>query len=167
MIWRYFLFSNIRSELAGAVREKSGMIIGYIVLMLLIIIMQFGFGVAAGAVASGSAPEISGPFIGVLNMNYKYFDWKMLSSFWSPACYYASANVTIYDYFTLSPANVTFNFPACDFYGKCAATSSSVALTPQEVKCCSVRTKSCDTSNPNCIAGNDCVLNFLGNIAAP
>ena len=149
-------------------KEKSGLIIAYIVLMVIIIIMQFSFGVAAGAVASGSAPEISGPFIGVLNENYRYFDWKMLSSFWKPACYYASANVTIYDYFTLSPANVTFNFPACDFYGKCAATTTSFAtLSTQEVSCCNTNTNMCATSNSNCAAGNDCVLSFLGNIAAP
>lgn len=136
--------------------------------MIIIIIMQFGFGVAAGAVASGSAPEISGPFIGVLNMNYKYFDWKMLSSFWAPACYYASANVTIYDYFNLSPANVTFNFPACDFYGKCASATSSIpTLSAQEAYCCNTKTNTCDTSKSNCIDGNDCVLSFLGKIAAP
>ena len=135
--------------------------------MVIIIIMQFGFGVAAGAVASGSAPEISGPFIGVLNLNYRYFDWATLASFWPPACYYAVANVTIYDYFTLSPANVTFHFPACDFYGQCATATSSISLTTQETSCCNTNTNTCATSNSNCMAGNDCVLTFLGQIAAP
>jgi hypothetical protein len=152
----------------GAVKEKSGLIIGYIVLMVIIIIMQFSFGVAAGAVASGSAPQISGPFIGVLNENYRYFDWQMLSSFWQPACYYASANFTMYDYFALNAVNVSFHFPACDFYGKCAIpTDSFKTLSPQELSCCNTKTKTCATSNSNCASGNDCVLSFLGNIAAP
>jgi len=135
--------------------------------MVLIIIMQFGFGVAAGAVASGSAPEVSGPFIGVLNDNYRYFDWKMLSSFWRPACFFASANTTVYDYFLLRPENVTFNFPACDFDGNCAIASPNIPLSAQEAYCCNPKSNKCDTSKETCISGNECVLSFLGKIAAP
>ncbi len=135
--------------------------------MVLIIIMQFGFGVAAGAVASGSAPEVSGPFIGVLNENYRYFDWKMLSSFWRPACYFASANTTVYDYFLLRPENVTFNFPACDFDGNCAIASPNIPLSPQENFCCNLKSNKCDVSKESCVSGNECVLSFLGKIAAP
>jgi hypothetical protein len=135
--------------------------------MVLIVIMQFGFGVAAGAVASGSAPEISGPFIGVLHDNYRYFDWKALSSFWGPQCYFATANATVYDYVLKGPENISFNFPACDFDGSCATASTSMPLTEEEMYCCNQSSNNCDTSKVQCASGRDCVQSFLGKIAVP
>ncbi len=150
---------------SGAVKETSAVIIAYIILMVLIIIMQFGFGVAAWAVAAGSAPEVSGPFIGVLNDNYRYFDWKMLPTFWGPECYFATANATIYDDVLMRPENVTFHFPACDFDGNCALASTSMPLTAEEGYCCNQN--SCDLSKAECASGHECVLSFLGKLAAP
>jgi hypothetical protein len=136
-------------------------------MVVLVIIMQFGFGVAAWEVAAGSAPEVSGPFIGVLNDNYRYFDWRMLSSFWGPECYFATANATVYDYVLMMPGNVTFNFPACNFDGGCAIASPSITLTTEESYCCNQISDTCDTSKVQCASGHECVLSFLGKIATP
>ena len=153
--------------ISGALKETSAVIITYIVLMALIIIMQFGFGVAAWAVAAGSAPEVSGPFIGVLNDNYRYFDWKMLSSFWGPECYFSTANATIYDDVLMSPENVTFHFPACSFDGLCAVATPSMPLSAEEGYCCNQISNTCDTSKAQCASGSECLLSFLGKLAAP
>ena len=153
---------------AGAIREKQPILIAYIVLLFLIIVMQFGFGVAAAAVASGQAPEIAGPFVGILNENYRYFDWEMLSLFLSPACYHAYSNETIVNPFDDSAFNMTFHYPACDFYGKCAGFyTPGYVRTSEEAYCCNAKSKSCDTSKVICMSGNDCIISFLGKIAAP
>lgn len=152
----------------GAIRERSAILITYILFLIIIIILQFGFGTAAGAVASGNAPEVAGPFMGVLNENYKYFDWKMLDMFFPSACYYAHGNVTIQDIFTFETFNMTFNYPACDFYGKCANWYAvNVPLSPEEQYCCDKTSRSCDTSKVNCMSGYNCVVSFLGKAAAP
>jgi hypothetical protein len=153
----------------GAIRERSAMLIAYICLLLIVIIMQFGFGTAAGAVASGSAPEVAGPLMGVLNENYKEFDWKMLDVFFPTSCYYAHSNVTIVDpYATEEVFNMTFNYPACDFYGKCANFyTPNIPLTREETYCCDSKSKQCDTSKVNCLSGASCVISFLGKAAAP
>jgi len=148
------------SSFVGAVRERPGLIIAYIVFLVIIIIMQFGFGIAAGTVASGSAPEASGPFVGALNENYMYFDWKTLDSFFPPSCYYAQANATVLAFMANVETNYTFSFPACDFYGKCSNGKSA-----QEIECCV--NGQCNFGNSNCDSGNDCVMKFLGKIAAP
>jgi hypothetical protein len=162
-----FVFFTSIIGCVGAIRERSSILITYMCFLLIIIILQFGFGTAAGAVASGSAPEVAGPFMGVLNEDYKYFDWKMLDMFFPQACYYAHGNVTIDDIFTGVTMNMTFNYPACDFYGKCANWyATNVPLSPEEKYCCSP-SKSCDTSKVHCMSGYDCVISFLGKAAAP
>jgi hypothetical protein len=149
------------------VKETPAAVFAYVILMALIIIMQFGFGVSAWAVAVGSAPEISGPFIGVLAERYRYFDWKMLSSFWGPECYFATGTAAVNDYMLMRPENVTFHFPACSFDGTCAISSPSMPLTAEESFCCVQNSSTCDTSKVQCASGSDCVQSFLGKIAAP
>jgi hypothetical protein len=152
----------------GAIRERSSILITYMILLFIIIVLQFAFGTAAGAVSSGSAPEIAGPFLGVLNENYKYFDWKMLDLFFPSACYYASGNVTMIDEYINEAVNMTFNYPACDFYGKCANWySQTTPLSVQETYCCDKKSKLCDTSKVNCMSGFSCVMSFLSKAAAP
>jgi hypothetical protein len=131
--------------------------------MLLIIIMQFGFGVAAGAIASGSAPELAGPMMGVLSDNYRFFDWQMLEGFFPSACHAASANLTTSILF--EPFNMTFHFPACGFAKGSCSSEPPATRAPQETTCC--KGGSCDTSRVDCLNGETCVTNLLGRIAAP
>jgi hypothetical protein len=92
----------------GSIRERPVLIYLYCCLIILIIILQLSFGGAAGAVASGSAPEIQGPLEGVLRENYKRFDWERLGVFFPPACYAGSneqtgdqANSTVVNHYPL------------------------------------------------------------------
>mmetsp|Transcript_81056 Transcript_81056/g.217723 ORF Transcript_81056/g.217723 Transcript_81056/m.217723 type:complete len:293 (+) Transcript_81056:149-1027(+) len=163
-----FLFIAAIIGLVGAFREHRKLLIAYGVFLVLIMIIQFGFGTAAAAVAGGSAAQITGTFMGVLNENYKYFDWKMLQSYFPSACYYASANSTVNDPFTGNSLNMTFHFPACDFYGKCANYyAGSAAMSTEEKYCCDMNKRTCDTSRSSCMSGYDCVMSFMGNVAAP
>ena len=72
---------------AGSIRERPVLIYIYCCFLFFIIILQFSFGGAAGAVASGSAPDIQEPLTGVLRDNYKKFDWENLRVFFPPECY--------------------------------------------------------------------------------
>jgi len=163
-----FLFIATVLGCVGAIREQRPVLIAYGSFLLIIVVMQFGFGTAAAAVAGGSAPAITGPFMGILNENYKYFDWKMLDYFFPSACYYSSANTTLNDPFSKEVLNLTFHYPACDFYGKCANFyAGSAALNNEELYCCDLKSRNCDTSKVNCMSGYDCVMNFMGKVAAP
>jgi hypothetical protein len=71
----------------GAIRERPALIYLYVCMLILVIILQFSFGGAAGALATGSAQEIQAPLQGVLRRNYRLFDWKKLDLFFPPACY--------------------------------------------------------------------------------
>lgn len=48
----------------GAIRQRRKYLYAFSCGMIIIMILQLGFGAAAGAVASGNAPEITGPAFG-------------------------------------------------------------------------------------------------------
>ncbi|MGB1601645.1 MAG: hypothetical protein ACPIOQ_53435 [Promethearchaeia archaeon] len=48
----------------GAIRQRRKYLYAFSCGMIIIMILQLGFGAAAGAVASGNAPDITGPAFG-------------------------------------------------------------------------------------------------------
>ena len=50
----------------GAIRERQRLLYMYCCVLFVVILMQLGFGGAAGAVAAGNAPDIQGPLEGAL-----------------------------------------------------------------------------------------------------
>ena len=50
----------------GAVREKPTLLYIYTCFIVIVILLQIGFGAAASAVASGDAAAIQGPLVGVI-----------------------------------------------------------------------------------------------------
>jgi len=141
----------------GAIRERPVLIYAYVCIVFLVIILQFSFGGAAGAVASGNAKDLQEPLEGVLRMNYKKFDWEDLNVFFPPACYRGES----------SPGNGTkfkFQHPLCDFDGCYRGADAS-----QEEKDCCTSDFECDTkSRPDtCITGAKCLDTFFRRAAGP
>jgi len=61
-----FTFIGALLGCVGAIRERSSLIYMYCCILLLVIILQIGFGAAAASVASGNAKEIQAPLEGLL-----------------------------------------------------------------------------------------------------
>jgi len=137
----------------GAIRERPMIIYLYICLIVLMIILQIGFGAAAAAISSGNSAQIQGPIAGVLRAHYTEFNWKELAVFFPPACYEGYSNVTGTEYY----------FPLCSFDSGCVTTSG---VTPDQAMCCT-NSKACDTANPKCITGDACLMSFLYKAGAP
>lgn len=137
----------------GAIRQRRKYLYAFSCGMIIIMILQLGFGAAAGAVASGNAPDITGPAFGKIRSDYKNFDWKMLSIFFPEACYAGSAT-----------GNVSFpvSFPLC---AEDLCVSGSDA-TSEEQKCCGPRSE-CRTDMESCITVNTCLDTFFRRAGAP
>lgn len=89
MVGIFTFFTSILG-CAGAIRERNLILSFYICAILLVIILQFSFGVAAATVASGDSSAIQGPIHAVLKKNYKLFNWRSLDIFFPAACYKGS-----------------------------------------------------------------------------
>lgn len=151
----------------GAVREKPTLLYIYTCFIVIVILLQIGFGAAASAVASGDAAAIQGPLVGVIKQNYKKFDWEMLNIFFPPACYEGHSDETKQNCQMIG--NVTscipvasFKFPNCDFekcYNKKDASDG-------ERKCC-LPTGECNTELKQCMTGQECLDTFFSRAGAP
>jgi len=152
----------------GAIRERNLMLSGYICALMLVIILQFGFGVAAATVATGNSAQVQGPLNGVLKKNYKEFDWQSMELFFPKGCYAGSKVTSVGD-----PADnqtYTFHFPLCRFDGGCVFNDPDAAGTPLyglQNECCD-SARECVTDNKDlCMTGEQCVVSFLARVGAP
>mmetsp|Transcript_77013 Transcript_77013/g.112758 ORF Transcript_77013/g.112758 Transcript_77013/m.112758 type:complete len:284 (+) Transcript_77013:56-907(+) len=153
------VFTFIASTIGciGAIRERPVLIYVYVCILFVVIILQFSFGGAAGAVASGNAKEIQGPLEGALRENYRKFDWENLKGFFPPACYAGQTVAQV----TNSTAPM-YQYPLCDFE-KCYTGSDQ---TDAEQGCCT-SDYTCDTGNPKCLTGSKCLNSFFVRAAGP
>jgi hypothetical protein len=177
-----FLFATSILGCRGAIREKNLILSLYILCLFICIVLQLGFGVAAAAVATGNAPEVEGPILGVIGKHYREFDWRSLDMFFPEACYAGFEEFVEQvpsDYPELPPIfnNVTYSFPLCGFSGECLKDDPSIRdgpnaelLRENQNYCCDKNFKHCDTSPAKadqCIAGSSCIKSFLGRVGAP
>uniref|UniRef100_A0A6T8HIP6 Tetraspanin n=1 Tax=Hemiselmis andersenii TaxID=464988 RepID=A0A6T8HIP6_HEMAN len=152
----------------GAIRERNLMLSGYICALLLVIILQFGFGVAAATVATGNSEQVQGPLNGVLQKNYKLWDWKQMEIFFPEACYAGSKAELVGD-----PADnktYTYHFPLCRFNGGCLFNDPDEPvgspLYLMQNQCCD-DSRMCLNNRETCMSGEKCIVSFLARVGAP
>jgi hypothetical protein len=147
----------------GALKQRPSAIYLHVVMMFILIILQLSIGGAAGAVASGNAPEIEGPLYGALRNNYRQFDWELLNVFFPAECYRGHRDVLV------AGRNVTYRFPLCGFDDKCysGVGRDKRDQTADEKACCAADLTLCDKSNPNCMTASDCLDTFFRRAAGP
>eukprot|EP00284_Hemiselmis_tepida_P017705 CAMPEP_0174928042 /NCGR_PEP_ID=MMETSP1355-20121228/22703_1 /TAXON_ID=464990 /ORGANISM="Hemiselmis tepida, Strain CCMP443" /LENGTH=290 /DNA_ID=CAMNT_0016174183 /DNA_START=98 /DNA_END=970 /DNA_ORIENTATION=- len=152
----------------GAIRERNLMLSGYICALLLVIILQFSFGVAAATVATGNSAQVQGPLNGVLKKNYKLFDWQSMEIFFPEACYAGSKTEQVGD-----PAlneTYTYHFPLCRFDGGCVYNDPEAVGTPLydlQNMCCDSDRNCASNNKAQCMSGEQCVVSFLARVGAP
>eukprot|EP00277_Geminigera_cryophila_P019638 CAMPEP_0179490948 /NCGR_PEP_ID=MMETSP0799-20121207/65784_1 /TAXON_ID=46947 /ORGANISM="Geminigera cryophila, Strain CCMP2564" /LENGTH=252 /DNA_ID=CAMNT_0021307281 /DNA_START=57 /DNA_END=815 /DNA_ORIENTATION=+ len=127
------VFTFIASTIGciGAIRERPVLIYVYVCILFVVIILQFSFGGAAGAVASGNAKEIQGPLEGALRENYRKFDWENLKGFFPPACYAGQTVAQV----TNSTTAPMYQYPLCETGSKCLNSFFVRAAGPVATMC--------------------------------
>jgi hypothetical protein len=152
----------------GAIRERNLMLSGYICAMMLTIILQFSFGVAAATVATGNSAQVQGPLKGVLAKNYKQFDWQSMEIFFPSACYLGTQTELVGDH--ADNTTYTYHFPLCRYDGGCVYNDpDAVGTTLYDLQnqCCD-DARHCVTNNRDqCMSGEQCVVSFLARVGAP
>ena len=165
------VFSLIASMVGclGAIRQRALLIYGYCCILFIVIIMQFSFGGAAGAIASGRAPEITGPLEGTIRSQYRQFQWNLLSAFFPEECYQGQAVYT-FEKKQGGLEEYRYYFPLCDFdgcyRGKKSDRNPGAQPTEEEQKCCTADFK-CDVSKPQCRTAASCLDSFFARAGGP
>mmetsp|Transcript_14517 Transcript_14517/g.28727 ORF Transcript_14517/g.28727 Transcript_14517/m.28727 type:complete len:298 (-) Transcript_14517:26-919(-) len=167
----FTFFTSIMGCL-GAIRERNVILSSYICALMLVIILQFGFGVAAATVASGNSAQVQGPLNGVLKLHYQEFDWSSMEFFFPKACYVGSRDVRIREASSDNATDwedYTFRFPLCSFNGNCVyndETARGTDLFDMQNQCCD-SSRRCNFDNEDCTSGEKCIGSFLGRVGAP
>jgi len=135
----------------------------YAIAMPLVILLQFSFGCAAIAVATGSSASTAGGLYDVLDSTAgRMFDWSQFSTIFPTKCYAGKTSVVLSQGHSQNGSTTdTYYHPLCRFYGDCEFQRSY-----EELSCCTALLK-CDHSKAQCTSGVSCIYNFLSDIGTP
>mmetsp|Transcript_40221 Transcript_40221/g.126596 ORF Transcript_40221/g.126596 Transcript_40221/m.126596 type:complete len:237 (+) Transcript_40221:91-801(+) len=114
----------------------------YAVAMPLVILLQFCFGCAAIAVATGSSASVAGGLYDVLDSTAgRMFDWSQFSTIFPAKCYAGKTTVVLSQGSSYNDSTTdTYYHPLCRFYGDCEFQRSH-----EELSCCTALLK-CDST---------------------
>lgn len=164
--------------LAGAVRATAPCLLGYIIVLSLIIILQFSFGIAAAAI---ERPKEIDLFRKILSRDLTSINWQDFGPILPYACLASSYKMPAKTNPTTTTRSYTVYYPACTFDNMCMPNNTDFERTdwipkgtPPDSCCqtgCSTSSKASGTcgciSSDKCMSGLDCVYAGMTNIGGP